>query len=120
MSFRRRKRLLRMVALGLAAAALGAPASFSYNPHVDEGYEAEGQGPDPAIQGVIRAPSVRPASEARQPPAVPPSSDTFNWIDAGIVAASLVAVVMVAASAGIPLRRLRRNQLGGPSALDPL
>jgi hypothetical protein len=113
MSFRRRKRLLRMAALGFAVAAVGAPASFSYNPHVDEGYETEIQTLDPAVQGVTPAPPLQRAREARPPSSAPSPSNSFNWTDAGIVAASLFAIVMVAAAAGIPLRRLRKGQLAG-------
>jgi hypothetical protein len=60
MSFRRRRRLLRAAALGLAVAAVGAPASFSQNPYIGEGYggSMDGGSPinnevhasDPAIQ----------------------------------------------------------------------
>jgi hypothetical protein len=62
MSFDWQKRLVRVVVLGAAVAAVGAPASFAQDPYSGEGYggSMDGGSPvsrvhalDPAIQGAV-------------------------------------------------------------------
>jgi hypothetical protein len=160
------RRLLRVAALGLAVAAVGAPASYAgtsgfvpQDPYSGEGYggsmdsgspvnhaqdprSGEGYGgsmdsgspvnygvvdfwnydsdsgmrisnysPGVAAADVDRLNHVPPSSPVRQPSATGSASDGFSWSDAGIGAASVFGLVMLAGAAAALLRRNRKGEL---------
>jgi hypothetical protein len=95
MWFRRRKRIARALALGLAAAAIAAPT-------------AHGLIPSDMGGGVSRTQSVSPEDgqpQVREPIApVSATGDSFDWADAGVGVAFAVGLLLLATAAVLALR----------------
>jgi hypothetical protein len=99
MWFRRRKRIARALALGLAAAAIAAPA-------------AQGLIPSDMGGGVSRTQSVSPDDgqpQVREPIAatVSATGDSFDWADAGVGVAFAVGLLLLATAGALALRNRR-------------
>jgi hypothetical protein len=130
MGFQRRRRFTGWVVLGLATAALAAPAA-----QADDWYRASSandgsaQVARPDDRAGIRGPGaenflahgMRPDDRAgvrgiaptvsSEPATVRVTVDEFSWSDAGIGAASGLALAMLAGGTFLVLRRGRQGQL---------
>lgn len=136
MIFRRRRRLVAGLTLGLATAALAAPAA-----QADRWYDDSAQAqtstssrPDDRAGARITATSlvqandvahhVRPDDRSgvrgvgaiqapEQPVSAPAAGDGFNWGDAGVGAGSILGALLLAGAAMLTLRRGRTGQPAG-------
>lgn len=98
MWFRRRKRIARALALGLAVAAIAAPT-------------AQGLIPSDMGGGVSRTQNVSTDDgqpQVREPIAtVSATGDSFDWADAGVGVAFAVGLLLLATAGALALRNRR-------------
>jgi hypothetical protein len=94
-----RRRLLAWIAVGFAAAAIVAPTA--------QGVRAVVGG-----EGSV-SPQTTPTVPASQPTASTQSSDGFSWSDAGVGAAAVLSIVLVAGGGVLVVRGTRRSGLAG-------
>jgi hypothetical protein len=111
---RRRQRLLRALALGLAIAAVAAPAvqaKLAIEPGEGKAAPVEIVGvrsdvpPSPAVVPGRARPDVPPATVPASAPAT--VGDGFDWRDAGIGAGLALGAVLLAAAAALARRHGR-------------
>jgi hypothetical protein len=136
MNVRGRRRLVTVAALGLAVAAVGAPASFAQRADLLQSPLTTNAGIPSVTDGVAESRSAVGSAESTTPSwydtarrkadesmasspvqerstAGAAASDGFNWTDAGIGAGSMLGLVILAVAAAFPLLRPRKSQLTG-------
>jgi hypothetical protein len=108
--------------LAVAAAAVGTPAAVAQGAHGLEStarvastfQPADVYDPDAAITPEFLAELGRlDRTTVVHVSAAAPVSEAFNWTDAGIGAASALALAVLGAATAIPLRRVRSSRLAG-------
>jgi hypothetical protein len=128
MSFRRHKRILRGLVLGLAAAAFVAPAAHAdawFAEQASTSTRPDDRGARVTATSLAQANDVvhyaRPDDRAglrgpgafqapQQPVSAPVTGDGFNWGDAGIGAGSALMTLLIAVAAMVAVRRTRTDQ----------
>jgi hypothetical protein len=126
---RKKRRILKSLVLGFAVAAIAAPAALAEPRGPGNDPIISAAGPDdrafyrgtsntepgsyfsPAIRGeqvksITERPSFGPVS---QPTVSSSTDDGFQWADAGLGAASTLALVLLMGAAGLLIRHQRRR-----------